>query len=54
MTELDLTELTTNELCKFQMDLGASISSLAANEKDITSHYELWKQVVKEIVSRNS
>lgn len=54
MTTLDLTKTTTDELCKLQMDLGASISSLVANEKDITSHYEMWKQVVEEIVSRNS
>ena len=53
MTNLDLTKLTTDELCKLQMDLGASISSLIANEKDSTSHYELWQKVIGEIVSRN-
>lgn len=54
VVNLNLTELTTDELCKIQMELGASISSLVANELDPTSHQEVWKEIVEEIVSRNS
>lgn len=52
--KLDLTRVSTDDLCKLQMALSASIREFIDNKIDPTAHRELWKSAVEEIVSRNS